>query len=110
MMRRLVLSTIFFLAALAQQAQEDDSLRSAMRSGPYEQRIKAYLAFLPKNLFRSFDETIEVGHEAMALARKNGDSVAVGELKRVIGEGWYFKGKYDVAAALYYESITLLEK
>ncbi|MBL7732073.1 MAG: sensor histidine kinase, partial [Chitinophagaceae bacterium] len=37
-------------------------------------------------------------------------SISVAELKRHIGVASYFKGKYDVAAANFFESISILEK
>lgn len=76
----------------------------------YADRIRAYRTYLGKYLLQNFDDAIAYGEDALVLARKNGDSNVVGELKREIGEAWYFKGKYDVAANYFYESISLLEK
>jgi signal transduction histidine kinase len=79
-------------------------------SKPYAKRIKAYRDYLGKFTLQNFDDAISIGADALALATKNGDSVVVGELKREIGEAWYFKGKYDIAANYFYESVSLLEK
>jgi signal transduction histidine kinase len=76
----------------------------------YAQRINAYFAYVGQYNVKNFDEAIERGNEGLQLARKNGDSIAVGQLKRMIGEAWYFKGVYDIAANYFYESIALLEK
>lgn len=89
----------------------EDSLKLIINSDkPYQQRITSYLAYVEAYLVKDFDEAIRTGSEAIALARKNGDSIYVGSLTRAIGEAWYFKGKYDIAANHFYESISLLEK
>lgn len=92
-------------------AQSPDSLKAVMNSNkPYAERIKAYIEFANGFGLQNFDEALKYETEALELARKNGDSVAVGQLKRNIGEAYYFKGNYDVAARYFYESIALLEK
>lgn len=110
-MLRLILCAFWLLAGFCIYAQNGDSLKAVMYSNsPYTERIRAYSAYIQTYKLQNFDEGIELGTEALALARKNGDSAEVGELKRQIGEAWYFKGKYDIAATLFYESIAMLER
>lgn len=91
-------------------AQTADSLKAVMKSNAvYSQKIKAYLTFEEKFGLQNFDEMLQVGNEALGLARHHGDSVSVADFKRYIGEAFYFKGKYDIAAQYYYASINLLE-
>ena len=88
-----------------------DSLQKVIRSDrPYEERINASITLLGALETKNFDATIEEGEKALALARKNRDSIAVAEVKRHIGVASYFKGEYNVAAKNYFESISILEK
>jgi signal transduction histidine kinase len=88
-----------------------DSLQKVIQSNrPYEERINASITLLGSLETRDFDATIEEGEKALALARKNKDSIAVAEVKRHIGVASYFRGEYNVAAKNYFESISILEK
>jgi two-component system, NarL family, sensor kinase len=110
-MMRLIFCATWCIINLCAYSQEIDSLKAVMNSSkPYAKRIKAYRDYLGKFTLQNFDDAISIGADALALATKNGDSVVVGELKREIGEAWYFKGKYDIAANYFYESVSLLEK
>jgi two-component system, NarL family, sensor kinase len=110
-MIRLIFCATWCMISLCTSCQEIDSLKAVMHSSrSYTDRIKAYRFYLGKYILQNFDDAISIGEDALALARKNGDSVVAGELKREIGEAWYFKGKYDVAANYFYESISILEK
>jgi len=106
----------FFIAAVllitAAQAQTNtDSLRSIINSQrPYQDQMNAALRLVQNFELKNFDSAIIEGNNALKIARKNTDSVAVAELKHHIGVANYFKGKYDIAAANYYESIAILEK
>ena len=110
-MVRLILGTFWCLSAFCTYSQNLDSLKEVINSAkPYKEKISAYKAYLQKQLLRNFDETIETGTDALELARKNADSSSVGEIKRLIGEAWYFKGEYDIAARYYYQSASLLDQ
>jgi two-component system NarL family sensor kinase len=88
-----------------------DSLKKIINSnGPYAERISACISYANGYALQNFDEALAIEALGLQLARKNGDSAAVGQLKRNIGEAWYFKGNYDVAAKYFYESVSLLEK
>jgi two-component system, NarL family, sensor kinase len=88
-----------------------DSLRSIMSSlKPYKEKIQAYISFVENFRLKNFDTVAQAGGEALELARSNGDSISVAELKRHIGVANYFAGKYDVAAKNYYEAVAILEK
>lgn len=111
-MKRLILVPILsmlFLCAHAQQVNTD-SLRAVMNSKrPYDQQMEAALKLVQHFELKNFDSTLIEGDKALKIARKNTDSVAVAELKRHIGVASYFKGKYEVAAKNFYESIAILE-
>lgn len=88
-----------------------DSLRHVMADGKaYPEKIKAYIGLVQYFQIKNFDTVLEVGSKGLLLARKNGDSASVAELKRYIGVANYFKGQYDDAAKNYYEAISILEK
>ncbi len=115
-MKRTVLYTIFiFLLPLCAQPQvkdpNTDSLRVVLQSKkPYEEQINAAIQLVESYQTKNFDSAIIEGNKALQLARKNTDSISVAELKHRIGVASYFKGKYDVAATDFYESIAILEK
>lgn len=103
--------TTFFLAAFVYSQSTVDSLRSVIDSKrSYNDQINASLKLLETFQLKNFDTTLMEGDKALQLARKNTDSVSVAEIKRHIGMASYFKGKYDVAAKNFYESIAILEK
>jgi signal transduction histidine kinase len=98
-------------AARTQNTVNADSLRSVINTGrSYEEQINASIKLVESFQLKNFDSTLTEGEKALNLARKNADSTSVAELKRQIGVASYFKGKYDVAAANFYESIAILEK
>jgi len=76
----------------------------------YSQKIKAYLTFEEKYGLQNFDEMLRIGNEGVELARNNGDFISVAEFQRFIGQAYYFKGQFEIAAKNYYSSINLLEK
>lgn len=103
--------TALFLAAFVYGQSTVDSLRSVIDSKrSYNDQINASLKLLETFQLKNFDTTLMEGDKALQLARKNTDSVSVAEIKRHIGVASYFKGKYDVAARNFYESIAILEK
>ncbi len=105
----LILSLLFFTVANSQA--NVDSLQAVINSKrPYSERINASLKILETFELKNFDSALIEGDKALILARKNIDSIAVAEIKRHIGVASYFKGKYDVAAKNYYESVVILEK
>ena len=111
-MKRFQLFISFLFFTILTQAQVNvDSLRAITNSKrPYQEKIDASLKILETFELKNFDSTLIEGEKALALARKNTDSIAVAEIKRHIGVASYFQGKYDVAAKNYYESVAILEK
>ena len=108
---RLIFCVTWYIISFCACCQDIDSLKTVMHSNkPYAERIKAYTTFLAKYNLKNFDEAVSIGTEGLALAKKNSDAGIEGELEREIGEAWYFKGKYDVAANYFYQSISTLEK
>jgi signal transduction histidine kinase/putative heme iron utilization protein len=100
-----------FVSSNCQSQVNTDSLRDIVNgNGSYKDRINASIKFAQFYVLRDFDSTVESTNEGLRLARKNSDSVSVAELKSAIGQAHYFRGNYDIAAANYYESITILEK
>ena len=87
-----------------------DSFKILHKSESYSKKIKSYLAFGETTGKQHFDDVIFIAQEGVLIAKKNGDSVAVGKLKRQIGESYYFKGSYNEAAEYFYRSIELFEK
>ncbi len=111
-MNRLITFISLLLLSVSVRAQVSiDSLRLVINSGKtYEDQINASIKLVENFQLKNFDSTLIEGEKALKLARKNTDSVSVAELKRQIGVASYFKGKYDVAATNFYESIAILEK
>ncbi len=87
-----------------------DSFKILHKSESYSKKIKSYLAFGETTGKQHFDDVIFIAQEGVLIAKKNGDSVAVGKLKRQIGESYYFKGSYNEAAEYFYRSIEIFEK
>lgn len=107
---RLIIIAIF-VSAFAQAQTNTDSLRAIINSQrPYQDQMNAAINLVRNFELKNFDSAIIEGNKALQVARKNTDSVSVAELKQHIGVANYFKGKYDVAAKNFYESITILEK
>jgi len=102
---------IVFLSSSAISQNNPDSLKQVMSSSkPYKERIQAYLQYIENFRLKDFDLAIEAGNEGLKLARSNGDSVSVAELKRHIGVANYFNGNYNIAAKNYYDAVVILEK
>lgn len=98
-------------AAGAQTPVNTDSLRTVIETNRnYDDQIRASIRLVESFQLKNFDSTLSEGEKALTLARKHADSTSVAELKRQIGVASYFKGKYDVAAANFYESISILER
>ena len=108
---RLLLFFICSNVCLFSTSQSVDSLKTVMKSNSsYSQKIKAYLTFEEKYGLQNFDEMLRIGNEGVELARNNGDFISVAEFQRFIGQAYYFKGQFEIAAKNYYSSINLLEK
>ena len=102
---------VLFITATARAQVNVDGLRRVINSKqPYQEKITASIKILENFETKNFDTTIIEGNKALALARKNTDSIAVAKIKRHIGVASYFQGKYDIAAKNYYESVAILEK
>ena len=100
-----------FFTFFAQAQVNTDSLRAIINSQrPYQEQMNAAIKLVQNFELKNFDSAIIEGEKALQMARKNTDSVSVAALKQHIGVANYFKGKYDVAAQNFYESITILEK
>lgn len=112
MKRFIIVTSMSILLSPVLHAQMNiDSLRREMTNGKtYKEMINAYTEFVVWIQTKDFDSTIEIAEEGIQLARKNADSVSVAVLKHHKGVANYLKGKYDVAAQLYYEAIGILEK
>lgn len=110
-MRIKLLYIVLFMAATASAQGGADSLRALINSNrPYPEQMAASLRLLEGLQTKDFEATLEAGEKALALARKNRDSVAVAQVKHHLGVARYFLGQYDVAARLYFEAIAILEK
>ncbi len=110
-MKRVCQLIVLLSCCLFAQAQTDkDSLRKLIQSNrPYEQQINASIKLVESYLNKDFDSTIIEGNKALKLARKHTDSISVAEIKSQIGVANYFRGKYDIAAKNFIESIMILE-
>lgn len=107
---RLLFAAIFFYAGLAAQEPDTDSLWTEVREGKLlSGKLEAALQLARYYQLRHFDSAILAGEKGLELARKNGDSLRVAEVKRITGVAHYFSGKYEVAARLYQEAISILE-
>jgi signal transduction histidine kinase/putative heme iron utilization protein len=110
-MKRLVILLAIAMATAARSQSNLDSLRHILNeNGPYRVRIQAILQITQHYILKDFDSTLQYAGQALPLARKNGDSIAVADFKSAVGQAYYFHGDYDVAAKHFYESIDLLEK
>jgi signal transduction histidine kinase len=92
------------------QSRGDELKSIIVSSAPYPEKIAAYINYNDTFGVQSFDEMLRLSAEGIQLARSKGDSFSIGVLQRHTGEAFYFKGKYDVAASHFYQSIALLEK
>ena len=111
MKRTIQLISFFILPILCSAQANTDSLRAVISSQrPYQEQMNAAITLVQHFELKNFDSAIIEGDKALKVARRNTDSISVAELKRHIGVANYFKGKYDVAAANFYESIAILEK
>ncbi len=107
----LLITSILLLAVCVHSQDNTDSLRHVISSNrPYEEQIKASIRLLENFEEVNFDSTIIAAEKALALARKNKDSVGVAVVKRHIGVASFVRGKYDAATASYFESIRILER
>src|SRR5258706_7414809 len=88
---------LFFVLICHSQVNTDSLQKIMQGNGTYRERITAYLQFVHGLWLKNFDSTIEAADEALLLARENGDSISVAELKSAIGVSYYFKGSYDIA-------------
>lgn len=105
-----IFTNLFFISSLLPQ-KNVDSLRNILySSNPYNEKIQAYISFVENFRLKNFDTVTEASSRALGLARNNGDSISVAELKMHIGVANYFAGNYDVAAKNYYEAVSILEK
>jgi two-component system, NarL family, sensor kinase len=108
---RLLLFLLLFIQLTGSAQVNHDSLKNVIQSNrPYEDQINASIRLLQDLETKDFDATIGEGEKALALARKNRDSVSVAVVKKHIGVASYFKGEYSVAAKNYFEAIAILEK
>ena len=98
---------LFFIDATAQF--NIDSFKTSHKKEKYDIKIKSYLDFGETTGKQHFDDVINIAEEGIVLAQKNGDSIAVGILKRQTGESYYFKGNYNTAAEYFYSSIKIFE-
>ena len=106
-----VFTFICLFCTLKSTAQfNKDSFKILHKSESYSKKINAYLAFGKTTGKQHFDDVIYIANEGVLIAKKNGDSVSVGKLKRQIGESYYFKGNYNEAAEYFYRSIEIFEK
>jgi len=103
--------TLFIFFSCNIQAQLNiDSLQNVIAgSKTYKEKLNAYTEYVLWLQTKNFDSTIEVCDEGIRFARENADSITVAVFKHYKGVANYFKGKYDVAAKLYYEAISILE-
>lgn len=107
---QLIFSFLLFIQFATAQSNTD-SLRAVINSGrPYQDQMNAAIKLVQNFELKNFDSAIVEGDKALQLARKNTDSTSVAELKRHIGVANYFKGRYDIAAKNYHESIAILER
>ena len=69
---------VLFITATARAQVNVDSLRRVINSKqPYQEKITASIKILENFETKNFDTTIIEGNKALALARKNTDSIAV---------------------------------
>ena len=111
-MKRILLCLTFCLLTYLSFSQpRADELKKIIDSAKdYKQKITAYINFNDTFGLQNFDEMLRLGNAALELARSKKDSFSIAVIQRQIGEAWYFKGKYDVAANYFYTSINVLEK
>ena len=103
-----IIYNLFFFSLLYVSANAQiniDSFKTAHKKEKYVIKIKSYLDFGETTGKQHFDDVINIAEKGIVLAQKNGDSIAVGILKRQTGESYYFKGNYNIAAEYFYSSI-----
>lgn len=88
-----------------------DSLRAVINSSiTAEKKLQAYVLLTGRLGTVSFNETIKIGEQGVALAQAQKDSIALAQLTHYIGSAHYFKGDYEKAATLYYTSLGIFER
>jgi two-component system, NarL family, sensor kinase len=88
-----------------------DSLRSVINSSiTPEKKLQAYVLLTGRLGTVSFDETVKIGEQGVALAQSRNDSTALAQLTHYIGSAHYFKGDYEKAAAMYYTALGIFER
>lgn len=92
-------------------AQKKDSL-SEIISGEkqYPKKIKLYEKIVDHLKHQDFEKSIQLADDAIALAKKNNDYASQGNLLRLKGDAYYFKGKFDSCSYYFYQSLQILNK
>lgn len=92
-------------------ATSGDSLQKIINSNaPATEKIKASISLSAALATKDFQWSQEVAIQGLTLAKAQGDTKARAALENNMGLAWYFKGKYDSAAACYYRSMDLYQK
>ncbi len=89
-----------------------DSLQKIVdaKNSSIPHKLAAYDKLVEFYSIKDFDKTIVLSEKAFLLIKETKNSLIYANLVRNTGVAYYFKGQYEKAASLYYESITLLEK
>ncbi len=88
-----------------------DSLRAVINSSiAAEKKLQAYVLLTGRLGTVSFNETIKIGEQGVALAQVQKDSIALAQLTHYIGSAHYFKGDYEKAASMYYTALGIFER
>jgi signal transduction histidine kinase len=104
---------VFASICIAAHAQTNviDSLRSVISSGIVPtKKIQPYIQLSGRLSTASFAEAIKIAEQGLQIAQQEKDSFAIAELNRNMGVAYYFKGDYEKAASLYYESLYYFER
>lgn len=96
--------------AVTASAQQDDSLLRIVEFGIPPQKLRACkeLASLLKT--KDFAKSIEYAGQGIGIAAKLKDSTSIAELHNIMGEAYYFKGNYDIAAQHIFTAIHIFER
>ncbi len=88
-----------------------DSLQQIINSNTADdKKLNAYKDLANIQLLKNFDDCLATAEAGYNLAEKMKDSVSVANFLKLTGTAYYFKGKYDTAAAYYYKALIALSK
>lgn len=109
-MKRIVIILLCICSIHISHASLKDTLEHITATGGAKEQLAVYKQLAALTGTKDFEQSIVYGTKGLAIAKRMGDSVSIGELKNLIGSALYFKGNFDLAANNYYQAIGIFER